>query len=298
MELRQLQYFMAVCQELHFTRAAEKLGIAQPSLSQQIKLLEHEIGTPLFDRIGKKTVITEAGEALLQHSRNVFHEISQAHEAISGLQGLNRGSLKIGALLTVVNYLLPPTVITFNQNYPNIKLSVLGMRTGDIYEGLLQNELDIGIVGLPVDHAELQIIPLYKQKLALAVSIDSPLANLPTASLHLLKEAASILLPGNYFIRQLIDDHCRRLDFTPQPVIEMTTMESILNMVSKGIGITILPCSYLQYVANPHIRIIPVEAPELTIQIGAVYRKDRHMSAACRVFIDQLTADVEQQNFD
>ena len=93
MELKQLEYFIAVCQEQHFTRAAEKLGIAQPSLSQQIRLLEHEIGTPLFDRIGKRTVITEAGKALLHHSYNVFHELSQAKAAISELQGLQRGTL-------------------------------------------------------------------------------------------------------------------------------------------------------------------------------------------------------------
>jgi len=86
MELKQLEYFMAVCKELHFTRAAEKLGIAQPSLSQQIRLIEHEIGTPLFDRLGKKIAITEAGKILQQYSYNVFHELLQAQSAISELQ--------------------------------------------------------------------------------------------------------------------------------------------------------------------------------------------------------------------
>lgn len=132
MELKQLEYFMALCRELHFTRAAEKLNIAQPSLSQQIRLLEHEIGMPLFNRSGKRTVMTEAGNILLQHCYNIFHELSQARDAISELQGLKRGTLKIGALLTVVNYLLPRTVVEFHHDYPNIELSVLGLRTGDI----------------------------------------------------------------------------------------------------------------------------------------------------------------------
>src|SRR5690625_4827072 len=145
MELRQLEYFMAVCRELHFTRAAERLGIAQPTLSQQIRLLEHEIGTPLFDRSGKRTAMTEAGEILLRYSYNIFHELSQARDAISELQGLERGSLKIGSLLTAVDYLLPPVVMAFHRSYPNIELSISGLRTGDIYEGLLQNQLDLGI---------------------------------------------------------------------------------------------------------------------------------------------------------
>ncbi|NOU64176.1 LysR family transcriptional regulator [Paenibacillus sp. LMG 31461] len=290
MELKQLEYFMAVCRELHFTRAAEKMGIAQPSLSQQIKLLEHEIGTPLFDRIGKKTVITEAGRILQQHGFQVFHELTQARAAISELQGLERGTLKIGALLTVVNYLLPPTVISFHESYPQIELSVLGLRTGDIYEGLLQNELDLGIVYLPMEHNDLETIPLYTDHLVLAVPIDHPLAKEPYASLDILKETPSVLLPSSYFIRQFLNDQCRTLDFTVQPVIEMTTLESIIQMVRKGVGVTVLPKAYLDYMDHPHIRAIPIQNPVLTTQIGIVYRKNKFLCAASRVFMEQLIA--------
>lgn len=241
MELKQLEYFMTLSQELHFTRAAEKLGITQPSLSQQIRMLEHEVGMPLFDRVGKKTLLTEAGRALLHHGYNVFHELSQARAVISELQGLKRGTLKIGALLTVVNYLLPPTVMGFHNSYPNVELSVLGLRTGDIYNGLLQNELDLGIVFLPMEHEDLEAIPLYKEYLALAVSVDHPMAQTPFVTLDILKDTPSVLLPNTYFLRQVINEHCRSLAFTPQPVLEMTTMESIITMVGKGVGVTVLP---------------------------------------------------------
>ncbi|AZK45092.1 LysR substrate-binding domain-containing protein [Paenibacillus lentus] len=298
MELRQLEYFMAVCHELHFTRAAEKLGIAQPSLSQQIRLLEHEIGTPLFDRIGKKTVITEAGKTLLHHSYNVFHELSQARAAISEIQGLKRGSLKIGALLTVVNYLLPPTVIGFHRSYPNVELSVLGLRTGDIYNGLLQNELDLGIVYLPMEHDDLETIPLYKENLALALPADHPLAQESFVTLDILKETPSVLLPSTYFLRQLINEQCRALAFTPQPIMEMTTMESIINMVAQGLGVTILPKGYLDYISHPHIQIIPIQNPVPTTQIGVVYRKNKYLCAASRVFMEQLVTTIKGKHMD
>lgn len=296
MELKQLEYFIAVCQELHFTRAAEKLGIAQPSLSQQIRLLEHEIGTPLFDRIGKRTVITEAGKALLHHSYNVFHELSQAKAAISELQGLQRGTLKIGALLTVVNYLLPPTVAEFHRRYPNIELSVLGLRTGDIREGLLKNELDLGIVFLPMEHDDLESIPLYKENLALAAPADHALANEPFVTLDILKETPSILLPNTYFLRQTINEQCRLLGFTLQPVLEMTTMEAIINMVGQGVGVTILPKAYLDYIDNKLIRTIPIQNPVLTTQIGVVYRKNKFLCAASRVFMEQLISSTERND--
>lgn len=298
MELKQLEYFMAVCQELHFTRAAEKLGIAQPSLSQQIRLLEHEIGTPLFDRVGKKNVITEAGKALQHYGFNVFHELSQAHAAISEIQGLKRGNLKIGALLTVVNYLLPATVIEFHRTYPNVTLSVFGLRTGDIYNGLLQNELDLGIVYLPMEHDDLEAIPLYKEDLALAAPAEHPVTTEPFVSLSILKDIPSVLLPNTYFLRQLINEQCRMYEFTPQPIIEMTTMESIINMVSKGVGVTILPKAYLDYIDNKQIRTIPIQQPKLTTEIGIVYRKNKHLCASSRVFMEQLIATAKKENYD
>lgn len=297
MELKQLEYFMTLSQELHFTRAAEKLGITQPSLSQQIRLLEHEVGMPLFDRVGKKTMLTEAGRALLHHGYNVFHELSQARAVISELQGLKRGTLKIGALLTVVNYLLPPTVMGFHNSYPNVELSVLGLRTGDIYNGLLQNELDLGIVFLPMEHEDLETIPLYKENLALAVAVDHPIAQAAFVTLDILKETPSVLLPNTYFLRQIINEQCRSLAFTPQPVLEMTTMESIVTMVSKGVGVTILPKGYLDYINNSYICTIPLKNPALTTQIGVVYRKNKYLCAASRVFMEQLVSTVKSRNF-
>ncbi len=284
---------MTLCRELHFTRAAEKLGIAQPSLSQQIRLLEHEIGMPLFDRTGKRTAMTEAGKILLHHSYHIFHELSQARAAISELQGLKRGNLKIGALLTVVSYLLPQTVIEFHRSHPNIKLSVLGMRTGDIYHGLLQNELDLGIVCLPVEHDDIEAIPFFKQPLALAAPKHHPIAKEPFVTLDMLKEIDSILLPDTYFLRQLINEQCRALGFEPRPVMEMTTMESITNMVSKGVGATILPKGYLDDIADPSIQTIPIQSPVLTTEIGIVYRKNKYLCAASRVFIEQFISTVK-----
>ncbi|MEI3612705.1 LysR family transcriptional regulator [Pseudogracilibacillus sp. SO30301A] len=297
MELKQLEYFIVLCQELHFTRAAEKLGIAQPSLSQQISLLEHEVGMPLFDRIGKKNILTDAGKTLLHHSYNVFHEISQARAAISELQGLERGTLKIGSLLTVVNYLLPPTVIGFHNAYPNVELSVQGLRTGDIYKGLLQNELDLGIVFLPIEHEDLEAIPIYEENLALAVPIDHPFAYKEFVTLQILNDTPSILLPETYFLRQVINEQCRSLNFAPKPVLEMTTMESIIQMVSKGVGVTILPKAYLDYIDNIQIKTIPIQDPVITTQIGIAYRKNKHLCAASRVFMEQLITTINDERF-
>lgn len=297
MELKQLEYFTVLCEELHFTRAAERLGIAQPSLSQQIQLLEHKVGTPLVDRVGKKNVITEAGEILLQHCYNIFHEVTQAHAAISEIQGLERGTLQIGALLTVVNYLLPPTIIDFHETYPNIELSIQGLRTDHIYEKLLKNELDLGIVALPVEQDELESIPLYEEDLVLVAHRNHPVAKEPSVTLEILQETPTILLPKSYFIRQRIDDHCRSFSFTPKPVMEMTTMESIVNMVSNQVGVTVLPKAYVDFINRSELRTIRFQNPLLKREVGIVYRKNKFLCAASRVFKNSLIQTIKRKPF-
>ncbi|AEP85424.1 LysR family transcriptional regulator [Bacillus spizizenii] len=296
MELKQLEYFYAVCQELHFTRAAEKVGISQPSLSQQIRLLEHEIGTPLFDRIGKKTALTESGKLLLKYTRKIFYEVEQAKTSIDELNGLQRGTILVGTLLTVEDYLITPTLLNFHQKYPGVKISVFGLRTGDIHKQLIENKLDLGIVFLPMKGDELESISLSTEEMAFAVPKGHPLENQEMLDVEVLKTTPSILLPQQYFIRKLIDEACKDLGFFPKPIFEITTMQSLINMVIKGVGVTILPKPYLEYLNHPNIRIIPILKSNLSREIGVVYRKDKYLSTATHAFISALKETVFHSN--
>jgi len=289
MELRQLEYFMVVCKELHFTKAAEKLNIAQPTLSQQIKSLEDQVGIPLFDRIGKKIALTEAGKILLAHTRRIFHEMEQAQAALRDLNGLQIGKLTIGSLLTCVHYLLPPSIIKFKQLYPNIELSILGLRNGDIEKGLLDNELDLGISFLPTEEEELEMIPLFTEELSLAVPLDHPFADREEVDMKEIEPISTILLPKNYYLRQLIDRYGEEIGITLNPVLEMSTLESLTQMVSQGIGGTILPAPYLDYLNNDQIRKVPLVNPTPKRDIGFIYRKNKFMCRTTKSFISKVT---------
>ncbi|GKV56082.1 LysR family transcriptional regulator [Sporosarcina sp. NCCP-2222] len=288
MELRQLEYFIAVCEELHFTRAAEKLGLTQPSLSQQISLLEHEVGIKLFDRIGRRIAITESGSILLEHAYRVFHELSQAKAAIGELHGLERGALKVGALLTVVNTLLPQVLIDFHQLYPKIEIAVSGMRVDEIKKSILHNAIDIGIVYLPFEHPEIETISLRKEELVLAMSVHHPLAGQPIVPLHVLKDTAAILLPETYFIRRYLNELCRQEGFLPVPAIELTTLESILLMVQREMGVTVLAKSYLHSLCHGDLSIAKIDHPTMEMEIGIAYRRNKHLCSASREFIKML----------
>lgn len=290
-----MECFIAVCEELHFTRAAEKLGIAQPSLSQQIRNLEDEFGTPLIDRIGKKNVITEAGTILLQHCYNVFHELAQAKMAIRDLQGLQRGSLKAGALLSAIHSVLPSSVAAFRLAYPNIRLSLQTMRNQEIYEQLLHNELDLGIAYLMETHESLESVRLYTETLSLAAPADHPVVQVNEVTLAILQETPSILLPDSYYVRQRINEACRTFDFVPAPVLEMSSVDSILAMVLQGIGVTVLPSSYLAHRNSPAIRVIPISVPAVLSEVGILYRKNKFLCTASRAFIDQLMTSTRSK---
>lgn len=289
MELRQLEYFMTVCEELHFTRAAEKLNIAQPTLSQQIKVLEGEVGIPLFDRIGKKTALTEAGEILYKHSKQIFYELEQAQAAVRELNGLERGRLTIGSLLTCMNYLLPPALVHFKELYPSIELSVQGLRSEEIERNILENKLDLGLTFLPNGNNELEEISLYTEELALAVPKGHPLATKSAVNFEQITNIPLILMPGNYQLRKLIEGYALTAGITINPTLELTTLESIIQLTEKGVGASILPLPYLEHLNNQDIKIVEILDPTPQRKIGIIYRKDKFMCTATRTFIGEVT---------
>lgn len=295
MELRQLEYFMAVCEELHFTRAAEKLNIAQPTLSQQIKILENEIGIPLFDRIGKRIALTEAGKILWKHSKQVFYELEQAQAAIGELNGLERGRLTIGSLLTCMSYLLPTAIVKFKEFYPNIELSIRGLRAEEIEQEILENELDLGLTFLPNDHEDLNSIPLYTEELALGVPKHHPLAKESVVNFNIISHVPMVLMPKNYQLRQLLDAYCSEAEITVTPTLELTTLESITQMVAKGVGMTILPLPYLEHLNHKEIKIVKLLDPTPQREIGIIYRKDKFMCTATRTFIEQALDTIQNE---
>lgn len=289
MDLRQLECFVAVCQEMHFSKAAEKLHLSQPSLSQHIKNLEAYVGTPLFDRIGRRIALTEAGSILLAHTRRVFHEIEQAQAAIRDLHGLQRGKLAIGSLVTCASYLLPPVMLRFKEMYPNIELSVMALQANEIREQLLSNELDLGITSMPAGDDELQAIPLFAEELALTLPINHPMASSDQVPLQALADLTMVLLPKAFHVRTILDNYCTDMGMSLEPALEISPLDALVRLVADGVGATVLPAPYVDHLSNPKIMHVRLVDPTPQRVVGIVYRKGKFMCAATRAFIDQVT---------
>ncbi|GFZ96883.1 LysR family transcriptional regulator [Paenibacillus marchantiophytorum] len=290
MELRQLEYFMTTCEELHFTRAADKLGITQPTLSHQIKALENELGVRLFDRIGKKTMITEAGMILYQQSHKAIRSLTSAREQIQELQKVERGTLSIGALPGELNELASSLLIDYHRNFPNIRIKLI--TNEDIVERVLQNELDFAISILPVEHDKLAVKPLYREAFFFVTTANHPLASYAQINLEELVTTPIVMFPETHRCRQLIDSTCRNAGLEIKPFIETTTIDSLFNLVRSGIGATILSKTLIEMYHYEDLLIIPIVNPKLIREVGIVYHKDKYLGQAASGFIDLIISYI------
>ncbi|NQX70765.1 LysR family transcriptional regulator [Paenibacillus alba] len=291
MELKQLQYFMAICEELHFTRAAEKMGVSAPNISQQIRRLEEELGVLLFDRAGKTIVLTEAGAILHEHGAAVFGHLQQASDAIADLRQMQGGSLSIGVLPGDADLLFNALLLNFHQSYPTISLSLL--ETMKVTEQVLDRSIDVGVTIGPVTDERLTSIPLFHEEFSLAVSRNDPLAAENIIPLNRLNALKLVMFPPDHQCRKLIDHFCMDNGFTLQPHIVTTTLSSLLQMVQSGVGACVLPRLLLDNLHNTDIKVVLLRNPTPSQDICLIYRSDRYVGYAMRTFIKTLRAYIE-----
>lgn len=284
MELRQLRYFLAAASTQNFTRAAETVHVSQPSLSIQISALEEELGARLFDRLGRKVALTQAGELFREHTGRVLRELEQAVQVVQELQGAQRGRLVVGTLATVNSYLIPPLVSHFKQRFPGVYLQVHAQPSTDIVAGLLSNRLDVGICLLPLEHERLTVLPLFDERLILVAPSNS---SIKKTRLHMQELAGLplVLMPVDYCLRKMVEAECAEARVQPQVVLEMTSPEGILQAVAGGAGLTILPELYVR-MRPPGLsfRTIELYDPIPHHSVGLAYRSDRYQNLAAKEF--------------
>lgn len=291
MELRQLEYFMAVCEEMHFSRASEKLCTTQSNLSQQIKLLENELGVPLFDRMGKRIALTDAGKVLLDQSRHVFSHIAYARDAIAEMKDMQGGSITIGVLPGDADLLFNALLVQFHHTYPKLSLSVI--ETTKIIEQVAAGTIDIGVTTTPSPDERFTVVPLFHEEFALAVRSDHPLAEKGKVAFEQLGDMKMVMFPPDHQVRQLIGHYCLQAGFRLQPHIETTTLSSLLSLVEQGIGACVLPRLLLESLGKKEIAVVSLVNPTPSQDICIVYRSDKYVGFAARAFMDTLTRYIQ-----
>ena len=286
LEIRHLHYFMAVCEELHFTKAAEKLGISQPTLSQQIRVLEDEIGLPLFDRIGKKIVLTEAGTLLLSYGTEILGTLQNVKDSIKDLKDMQIGQIRIGIMPSDLDYRITQLIIDFHQKFPTVKLKI--MSSIEIVRQVLDNEVDIGIAINVLPNNQLVTIPLCLEEYVLIVSKEYPMANRESIKIGELKDLPLIMYPEGYLGREIVEETVKKHGFQLNSILETSSVTSIINLVRANIGVTVQPYPLIKEMNDPTLQIVYIQDDIPSRSLSIIYRVERYVSEATKALIEQV----------
>lgn len=283
-ELTDLRSFLILSEQLHFRRAAEILHVSQPALSKQMRRLEDRLGGELLTRRSRGLHLTAAGQVLVQHARQILED-SEAAERVTrlALKG-EAGTLRVGFGVAVLARGLPNLMLRFRKRFPNVDLSVRNMSTSDQMEALSDRRIDVGFVRLPIRSADIETIPVVKERLMIVLGEDSAydarkgLAGLSDAPFIIPCRADSASFYDHVFRT------CRAAGFMPRIVQETDVFFTALNLVRAGLGLSIAP-SAVQLMRVPQIRFAETKVPEGEWSIGIAWNRRSQRSVLMENFI-------------
>lgn len=288
--LRQLRYFAVLARVLQYRRAAQQLGISQPSLSLQINALEEAVGAQLLERKRNGLILTPAGRDVAQKAIGILAEVDGLlHRSVSGESSLS-GTLRLGSSPTIAPYLMPRVLRQLHEKYPNFKLIIRDGPSKELIEDLLAGRHDLILTQAPVGHDEVSFYPLFREPLLLAVDTRNALALSKSARAQDLSTLTFIALDPAYTLHRQIKDLCElsgaklRMDF------EGTSLDALRQMVSLGMGVTLLPALYSKSeVERPDSDVctIPLNPPRMR-QIGLAWRRSSGQPAAFIEMAEQI----------
>jgi DNA-binding transcriptional LysR family regulator len=296
MDYDQLASFLEVAKLQSFSRAAEKLFRTQPAISAQVRLLEQECGEKLFDRSGKKVLLTPAGEILNRYAERLLGLHKEALQAIAELNQTPRGKLFIGANEATCLYVLPKTFARFKQLYPLVQISIYRNFSHKILQKVQEGALDLGIVTLPLTANNLEVIPVFRDEVQVVVPKSHALAKRRSVTVEELAQHP-LILPKTGHTRVVIDRLLRAHRDHLQISMELASVETIKKFVGAGLGISLISRTYAQpEVSASVLRLIPLEGQKLYRELGLVYRRDRYLSLPTKVFIEVVRESTKASN--
>ena len=295
MDISTYQAFIAVSEHGTFSKAAESLYITQPAISKRIALLESQLGSQLFDRIGKRVMLNEAGNALLPIAERILLEVKESQRVIDNLSGQVSGHLSLVTSHHIGLRRLPKILKQYAQNFPQVRLDLAFMDSENACQKIEKGEYELGVVTLPlIKSKRLKLIPLWNDPLTIAVSLDHPLVKIAKKQTITLNDLAvhSAILPAiGTYTRTVIEKPIIQKHGSLDVILETNYLETIRMMVSIGLGWSALPRAML----DQTLVEINVKGLEIERTLGIVQHKGRSLSNAGRAFIMKLKNYNEEE---
>ena len=289
MDIHNLHAFISVTETGSFSKAAQQLFITQPAVSKRVSSLEQSLNTTLFDRIGKRVQLTEAGIALLPSARRIIAELAESRRIISNLSGTISGRLRLGTSHHIGLHRLPPVLRAYTALYPEVDLDIKFMDSEAACEAVLKGELELAIATLPEQvTANLSTEVIWHDPLCIAISKTHPLSAHQSTDLNSLIEHAAILPSQSTFTRGLMEKALKIDSQKMNIAMETNYLETIKMMVSIGLGWSVLPVSML----DKELTTVAIKGIKMERLLGAAYHSERTLSNAGKMLLEILRQEL------
>lgn len=284
MDIDQLRYFMTVVKYSHFTLAAEELCISQSSLSKHIKALETELGTQLIDRTTRNFKVTNFGEEFIEFCNKVLVEYSEINKKLKNHLESEKQHIIIGAVPVMNQHGITALIASFQKNFPSIHIEIIQKKTKELVSLLKNGELDVAFFVTPSStDSSFDAYPVIHDKLVLVTHKNHPLANNKSISFSEISHEDFIFFDFASGIHEISIEACEQAGFTPTILHECTQIDTILELVSEGIGVSLLMDKVVSYFHNPRIKILHFDTPIIGTTVLAV-PNNRRMSQSVIAF--------------
>lgn len=286
MDTNTLSAFIAVAETQSFSQAAQQLFITQSAVSKRIALLEDQLSQKLFDRIGRKVTLTEAGRELIPRAKNIVNAIQDAGRAIGNLSGVVKGPLSLAASHHISLHRLPPILRRFTKEYPDVRLNLRFDESEIAYNGVLHGDLEVALITLaPQPDPAIYSQSIWIDQLQYVVSRDHPLANNKLVSLEELTHYAAILPGASTFTQQIVADQFRKKALDLNVAISTNYLDTIRMMVSIGLGWSLLP----ETMIDSSLTVLETGSAPIQRHLGYIHHRDRTLSNAASKLVDMLS---------
>ncbi len=288
MHLNQLWVFYHVAKHKSFSQAAEALFLSQPSVSNQVKLLEDAFGLKLFERSGRTIEMTNAGGSLYSYAERIFSLVQEAESVIEEIKGMKAGGIRISVSNTLGAYYLPDIIDLFRKKYPRVEIQMDVGYTENVVESILAFKSDLGMIGRSVTHPNIVVTPLWEEELVLIVPPDHPFARSRTIGISRLQDQPFIMSEKGSGVRGITEELLSGKGPSPRVVMELGENEAIKRAVASGLGITLISATVAKRELDAGVlRAVRLSGARIMRQFSIIHHKDKYLSHLIRAFMDE-----------
>ncbi|MDI2585612.1 LysR family transcriptional regulator [Psychrobacillus sp. NEAU-3TGS] len=287
MDLKQLNYFVSIVDHRSFSKAAEKLHISQPSLSNAVKSLESELGFQILDRNTRNIELTEAGTILYKKASRLLLEMESVKKEMEDVKNIGSGEIQLGMIESVKHW-IPKVILQYNDDFPNMRIKLTEVLSGNDVKNSLRNYKTHAIITNQfIQEDDIETIPLYNEKLVLVLHQSNPLTNKTTITFKDLIGEPFIISSEGFQTREDVLSAFEMEGVIPTIKYEIERFETALSLVREGIGISLIPENYLQALPDHTLVKKCIDSPSLDRTVYLTYLKNRYVSPAIHAFINK-----------